>query len=34
MNDGGQLFFYAITVAVASFYIILRYTKKRKKAAI
>jgi uncharacterized membrane protein YphA (DoxX/SURF4 family) len=34
MNDGGQLFFYAITVAAASFYIILRYTKKRKKAAI
>jgi uncharacterized membrane protein YphA (DoxX/SURF4 family) len=34
MNDGGQLFFYAITVAAASFYIILRHTKKRKKAAI
>jgi uncharacterized membrane protein YphA (DoxX/SURF4 family) len=34
MNDGGQLFFYAITVAAASFYIILRYTKKRKKAVI
>jgi uncharacterized membrane protein YphA (DoxX/SURF4 family) len=34
MNDGGQLFFYAITVAAASFYIILRHTQKRKKAAI
>lgn len=34
MNDGGQLFIYAIIVALASFYIILRYTKKRKKAVV
>ena len=31
MNDGGQLFIYALIVAVASFYIILKYTKRRKK---
>jgi len=34
MNDHGQLFIYALIVAFASFYIILRYTKKRKKAAV
>ena len=34
MNDHGQLFIYAIIVALASFYIILRYTRKRKKAAV
>ena len=32
MNDGGQLFIYALIVALASFYIILKYTKRRKKA--
>ena len=31
MNDGGQLFIYALIVALASFYIILKYTKRRKK---
>ena len=31
MNDHGQLFIYAIIVAVASFYIILRYTRKKKR---
>ena len=31
MNDGGQLFIYALIVAFASFYIILKYTKRRKK---
>ena len=34
MNDHGQLFIYAIIVALASFYIILRYTRKRKKTAV
>jgi uncharacterized membrane protein YphA (DoxX/SURF4 family) len=34
MNDHGQLFIYALIVALASLYIILRYTKKRKKAAV
>jgi len=34
MNDHGQLFIYALIVAFASFYIILRYTKKRKKAGV
>jgi uncharacterized membrane protein YphA (DoxX/SURF4 family) len=34
MNDGGQLFIYAIIVALTSFYIILRYTKKKKKAVV
>lgn len=34
MNDGGRLFIYAIIVALASFYIILKYTKKRKKAVV
>lgn len=33
MNDGGQLFIYALIVALASFYIILRSTRKRKKAS-
>ena len=33
MNDGGQLFIYALIVALASFYIILRSTKKRKKVS-
>ena len=32
MNDGGQLFIYALIVALASFYIILKYTKRKKKA--
>src|SRR5215212_255514 len=27
MNDGGQLFIYALIVAIASLYIILQYTK-------
>src|SRR5688500_6336586 len=31
MNDGGQLFIYAIIVALCCFYIILRTTKRRKK---
>jgi len=31
MNDGGQLFIYALIVALASFYIILKYTKRKKK---
>jgi uncharacterized membrane protein YphA (DoxX/SURF4 family) len=30
MNDGGQLFIYAVIVAIASFYIILRSTRKKK----
>ena len=34
MNDGGQLFIYAIIAAIASFYIILRSTAKRKKGSI
>jgi hypothetical protein len=34
MHDHGQLFIYAIVVALASFYIILRYTRKRKKTAV
>ena len=34
MNDGGQLFIYALIVALSSFYIILRYTKRRRKATI
>ena len=34
MNDHGQLFIYAVIVALASFYIILRYTRKRKKTAV
>jgi uncharacterized membrane protein YphA (DoxX/SURF4 family) len=31
MNDGGQLFIYAIIVALASLYVILYSTKRRKK---
>ena len=31
MNDGGQLFIYAVIVAIASFYIILKQTKRRRK---
>ena len=31
MNDGAQLFIYALIVAFASFYIILKYTKRKKK---
>lgn len=34
MHDKGQLFIYALIVALASFYIILRYTRKRKKTAV
>ena len=34
MNDGGQLFIYAVIVALACFYIIFRYTRKKKKAAV
>jgi uncharacterized membrane protein YphA (DoxX/SURF4 family) len=34
MHDHGQLFIYAIVVALASFYIILRYTRKKKKTAV
>lgn len=34
MKDHGQLFIYAVIVALASFYIILRYTRKRKKAVV
>lgn len=34
MNDGGQLFIYAIIVALASLYVILRHTKKRKKPVV
>ena len=34
MKDHGQLFIYAVIVAMASFYIILRYTRKRKKAVV
>ena len=34
MHDHGQLFIYAIVVALASFYIILRYTRKIKKTAV
>lgn len=34
MNDNGQLFIYAVIVALASLYIILRYTRKRKKTAV
>jgi uncharacterized membrane protein YphA (DoxX/SURF4 family) len=34
MHDHGLLFIYAVLVAIASFYIILRYTKKRKKTAV
>jgi uncharacterized membrane protein YphA (DoxX/SURF4 family) len=34
MHDHGQLFIYAIIVAITSFYIIFSYTKKRKKAAV
>ena len=34
MNDGGQLFIYALIVTLASFYIILRLTKRRKKVIV
>jgi uncharacterized membrane protein YphA (DoxX/SURF4 family) len=34
MNDGGQLFIYAIIVALASLYVILRHTRKRKKPVV
>ena len=34
MNDGGQLFIYAVIVARASLYVILRHTKKRKKPVV
>ncbi len=34
MNDGGQLFIYAVIVALASLYVILRHTKKRKKPVV
>jgi uncharacterized membrane protein YphA (DoxX/SURF4 family) len=34
MKDHGQHFIYAVIVALASFYIILRYTRKRKKAVV
>jgi uncharacterized membrane protein YphA (DoxX/SURF4 family) len=34
MNDGGQLFIYAIIVALCCFYIILRTTKRRKKEIV
>lgn len=34
MNDGGQLFIYALIVAITSFYIILRSTRKRKKVNV
>jgi uncharacterized membrane protein YphA (DoxX/SURF4 family) len=33
MDDGGQLFIYALIVTLASLYIILRHTKPRKKVA-
>jgi uncharacterized membrane protein YphA (DoxX/SURF4 family) len=31
MNDGGQLFIYAIIVTAASFYIIYRHTSRKKQ---
>jgi uncharacterized membrane protein YphA (DoxX/SURF4 family) len=34
MNDDGQLFIYALTVAIASFYIILRSTRKKKNVNV
>ena len=34
MNDGGQLFIYAIIVALCCFYIILRTTKRKKKTIV
>jgi uncharacterized membrane protein YphA (DoxX/SURF4 family) len=34
MNDGGQLFIYALIVAIASLYILLQYTKRRKKVNV
>ena len=34
MNDGGQLFIYAIIVALCCFYIILRTTKRKKKTLV
>lgn len=34
MHDHGQLFIYAVLVAIASLYIILRYTRKQKKTAV
>lgn len=34
MNDGGQLFIYALIVALASLYIILKSTEKRKKVNV
>lgn len=34
MNDGGQLFIYACIVSFASLYIILQYTRKRKKVVV
>lgn len=34
MNDGGQLFIFALIVALTSFFIILRSTRKRKKVNV
>ena len=34
MNDGGQLFIYAVIVALASLYVILRHTKNIKKPVV
>jgi|SRR5688572_11739634 uncharacterized membrane protein YphA (DoxX/SURF4 family) len=34
MNDGGQLFIYAIIVALCCFYIILRTTRRKKKSIV
>ncbi|HUQ66998.1 MAG TPA: hypothetical protein VM101_12635 [Flavitalea sp.] len=34
MDDGGRLFTYAVIVAIACLYIILKYTKRRKKVNV
>lgn len=34
LNDGGQLFIYAIIVALCCFYVIIRTTRRRKKEII
>ena len=34
MNDGGELFIYAIIVALCCFYVILRTTRRKKKSIV